>query len=118
LLWAVEQSAEDLQDQLHEVVRLDARVQRQDLIDGADHAWSTLDKAPLDAVAIVLTDIGETISLGESAKITTISMTWPDFFSRTCGRVPSDDPNWRSRVQIDGDFDLAARLLSGIAVTP
>jgi hypothetical protein len=69
-------------------------------------------------VCIVLTDIGETISLGESPEVTTISMTWPDFFVRTCGRVASDDPGWRSRVRIDGDFNLAARLLSGIAVAP
>lgn len=95
-----------------------ARVTRGQLIDGADHAWSTLDKGPLDAVCIVLTDIGETISLGESPEITTISLTWPDFFARTCGRVHSDDAGFRSRVSIDGNFDLAARLLSGIAVTP
>jgi len=94
------------------------RVVRGQLIDGAEHAWSTLDKAPLDAVCIVLTDIGETISFGDSPEITTISMTWPDFFARTCGRVASDDPDWLSRVQIDGDFDLGARFLSAIAMTP
>jgi hypothetical protein len=45
-------------------------------------------------------------------------MTWPDFFARTCGRVASDDPDWLSRVQIDGDFDLGARFLSAITMTP
>lgn len=95
-----------------------ARVTRGQLIDGAEHAWSGLEKGPLDAVCIVLTDIGETIALGESPEITTISMTWPDFFARTCGRVSADDTAWRDRVRIDGNSDLAARLLSSIAVTP
>ena len=95
-----------------------ARVTRGQIIDGAEYAWTKLEKGPLDAVCIVLTDIGETIALGESPEITTIAMTWPDFFARTCGRVSADDPSWRDRVQIDGDFDLAARLLSSIAVTP
>jgi uncharacterized protein (TIGR03083 family) len=95
-----------------------ARVTRGQLIDGADHAWENLAKAPRDAVRIELTDIGETVVLGESPEVTTISMTWPDFFARTCGRVEADDPAWVARVRIEGDFDLAARLLSGIAVTP
>lgn len=95
-----------------------ARVVRGQLIDGAEHTWTNLEKGPLDAVCIVLSDIGESISLGESPEITTITMTWPDFFARTCGRVSPDDPAWRDRVRIDGNRELAAHLLSAIAVTP
>jgi uncharacterized protein (TIGR03083 family) len=94
------------------------RVVRGQLIDGAEAAWTALEKSALDSVCIVLSDIGESISLGESSEITTISMTWPDFFARTCGRVSADDTAWRARVQIDGDLDLGARFLSTIAMTP
>ena len=95
-----------------------ARVTRGQLIDGVEHAWSAMETGPLDAICLILTDIGETIALGNSPETTTISMTWPDFFARACGRVSVDDSNWRSRVRVDGNPDLAARLLSSIAVTP
>ena len=94
------------------------RVVRGQLIDGAEAVWTTLEKGPLDAVCMVLTDIGETITFGELPAVTTISLTWPDFFARACGRVSADDVNWRERVQIDGDFDLGARFLSDITMTP
>ena len=97
---------------------LAASVVRGQLIDGTEHAWSSLAKGPADSIRLELSDIGEVISLGHSPEVTTISMTWPDFFARACGRVGVDDTGWRSRVRIDGDFDLAARLLSDIAVTP
>lgn len=95
-----------------------ARVTRGQLIDGTEHAWANLEKSPLDSVHLELSDIDETIVLGDSPTPTIIAMTWPDFFARTCGRVTAEDPSWRGRVKIDGDFDLAARLLSTIAMTP
>ena len=95
-----------------------ARVTRGQLIDGAELAWTSLDNDALDAVRIVLSDIGETIALGESPEPTTITMTWPDFFARACGRVSADDIAWNQRVRIDGNLTLAARLLGAIAVTP
>jgi hypothetical protein len=95
-----------------------ARVTRGQLIDGVEHAWSAMETGPLDAICLILTDIGETIALGSSPETTTISMTWPDFFARACGRVTVDDVAWGNRVRIDGNSDLAARLLSSIAVTP
>lgn len=95
-----------------------ARVTRGQLIDGVEQAWSALETGPSDAVCLVLTDIGETIALGEAPEATTISMSWPDFFARACGRISVDDSAWRDRVRIDGNSDLAARLLSSIAVTP
>ena len=95
-----------------------ARVTRGQLIDGAELAWTSLDKDPLDAVRIVLSDIGETIALGESAEPTTITMTWPDFFARVCGRASADDIAWNQRVRIDGNLTLAARLLGALVVTP
>jgi uncharacterized protein (TIGR03083 family) len=95
-----------------------ARVTRGQLIDGVEHAWTSLDKSPLDAVRITLSDLGETIDLGESPEVTTITMTWPDFFARTCGRVAADDTAWRARVHIDGNPDLAVALLTAAATTP
>lgn len=97
---------------------LAARIVRGQIIDGVEHVWASLDKGPLDAVRFVLTDIGESISLGDSPDITTVTMTWPDFFALTCGRVSTDEIDSRTRVMIDGNSDLAARLLSSIAVTP
>ena len=94
------------------------RVVRGQLIDGAEAAWTALEKSALDSVCIVLTDIGETITFGEMPAVTTISLTWPDFFARACGRVGVDDVKWRERVHIDGDFDLGARFLSAITMTP
>lgn len=94
------------------------RVTRGQLIDGAEHAWSSLETGPLDSVCLVLSDIGETITFGTSPEVTTITLTWPDFFARACGRVSMDEPAWRERVRIDGDAGLAERLLSSIAVTP
>ncbi len=94
------------------------RVTRGQLIDGAEHAWTQLEIGPLDSVHIALSDIGETIVLGESPTPTVITMTWPQFFARACGRVSSDDLSWRENVRIDGNFDLAERLLSSIATTP
>jgi len=95
-----------------------ARVVRGQLIEGTEYAWASLETGPLDAVRLVLTDIDETITLGTSPEVTTIAMTWPDYFARACGRVSADDVEWRQRVRIDGDLGLAARLLSSIAVTP
>jgi uncharacterized protein (TIGR03083 family) len=97
---------------------LAALVTRGQVIDGVEHAWSSLDTSSLDAVHIVLTDLGETVMFGDSPQVTTIAMTWPDFFARACGRVEADDSDWLSRVRIDGDRDLAARVLAGITVTP
>ena len=93
-------------------------ITRGQLIDGTEHAWGQLEPGPLDAVRLTLVDIDETIALGESPEITTIAMTWPDYFARACGRVAVDNAAWRARVRIEGDDALAARLLSTLAVTP
>ncbi len=94
------------------------QITRAQLVDGTEHAWNQLEIGSLESVHLVLTDIGETIILGDSPTLTSITMSWPAFFARTCGRASVDDPSWRGNVLIDGNLDLAQRLLATLSVTP
>ncbi len=66
-------------------------------------------------VAIVVGDDGRA-RMVEAVDAPTVTLTMPyeSFMIATCGRAP----DWRSTVTIEGDADLAERVLSNMTLTP
>lgn len=47
-----------------------------------------------------------------------LTLTWPDYTRRSCGRIDAHDPAFRSRITVSGDSVLSEALLEKMAVTP
>ena len=43
---------------------------------------------------------------------------WPDYMRVSCGRVDVTDPEFRARISVEGDHDLAEKLLDELTITP
>lgn len=53
----------------------------------------------------------------ESASVH-LTLSWPDYMRVSCGRVDVTEPDFRERITIVGDADLADSLLEELPITP
>lgn len=95
-----------------------AHVSASLMLAGQERNWSTkVTAGEGTGVRLVITDIDQSIELGDSPT-TTISLDWPSFMHRATGRIASDDAGWRAGVVVTGDELLATAVIDAMVVTP
>ncbi len=64
-------------------------------------------------------DAGRGVRVDETPQAdVTMNTTWAALVQLSCGRLAPDDPTLVGRVELSGDRDLGAALLSGMTITP
>ncbi len=103
------------------------------MLNALPYVWSRNVKAPPGStlrLTIIAPDLEHTVyvTVGEDGRGARIKnhdhpdvladMTWAAYARLSCGRVATDDPWLADKVEITGDADLGARLLTALAITP
>jgi uncharacterized protein (TIGR03083 family) len=70
--------------------------------------------------AVIIDDDGraQTIPADTSDPTVHLRMSWPDYMLAATGRIDTTDPQWRERIQFDGDPELVTTVLRSINVAP
>ena len=110
-----------------------ARISFQQMAASLPFVWGKgVGAGPGSAVRVTVTgpflasDLGSVIDAegkGEAAPPSPeaavhLTVAWPDYLRLCTGRIFGADPEVRARLVVDGDPELADRLLAGMAITP